>query len=233
MKINNLVLLLVLIITLVSFENLNAQEYKYEIGGAIGTSFYIGDANRTKPFLNAHPSAGLIHRYNMNLNWALKSNFVVGAVSGDTEYSGNTFPNNNESSFKRTFFDIGGQVEYNLFPYSDEFGYLGTRLYSPYLFTGLGLSMATGESMFFNVNIPIGVGIKYKVRNKLNIGLEFSVRKLFGDNFDVTNNKDEWNLDAPFGIKSSVMKNTDWYSVTMLFITWEFGNKFNPCCSSY
>lgn len=213
-----------------SIDRAYGQEYKYEIGPIGGASFYMGDANRTKLFLNMGPAVGLMHRYNMSLNWSVKSNLVVGQVSGNTKYSDNVFPNGNETSFKRNFIDVGAQIEYNLFRYSDQFSYLNTRGYTPYLFSGVGLTVASGESVFVNANIPIGIGVKYKIRNKLNIGLEFSMRKLFGDDFDVTEKSDNWNLDSPFGIKSSFIKNKDWYSLTMLFISWEFGEKYNPCC---
>lgn len=212
--------------------NINAQEYKYEIGGALGTSFYMGDANRTKAYMNAKPTLGVMHRYNISLNWALKSNIILGGVSGDTRDSKNVFPNGNNASFKRTFLELGTQIEYNFFPYSDKFSYLDTRKYTPYIFTGIGVTMASGDNLFFNANIPLGVGFKYKLKEKLNIGVEFSMRKLFGDNFDVTSKDDSWNLDAPFDIKSSIIKNKDWYSLTLFFLSWEFGLKNDPCCGN-
>lgn len=208
----------------------SAQEYIHEIGGGVGASFYMGDANRTKIYSDVGPSVGLMHRYNFDFNWSLKSNLVVGSVSGDTRNTSNVFPNFNEYSFKRTFFELGSQVEYNLFRYSDKFSYLDTRGYTPYLFTGIGVTLATGDDLFFNVNVPIGLGFKYKIKERLNVGVEFSMRKLFGDDFDVTNKSDEWSLDSPYGIKSSFIKNKDWYSVTMFFVTWEFGAKHDPCC---
>lgn len=208
----------------------NAQEYKYEIGGALGSSFYIGDANRTKLFLHSHPSASVIHRYNLNLNWAVKSNLVVGKVSGNTKDSKNVFPNGNEVTFERTFFELGSQIEFNIFPYSDMFTYMNSKIYSPYLLLGAGITMGTGNETFVNVNVPVGIGIKYKLKDRMNIGAEFTVRKLFGDNFDVVDKSNELNLDSPFGIKSSFIKNKDLYSLVMFFFTWEFGAKYKPCC---
>ena len=73
------------------------------------------------------------------------------------------------------------------------------------------------------------MGFKYKLKNRLNIGVEFSMRKLFSDDFDVTSNESEWSLDAPYGISSSFLKNKDWYSLTMIFITWEFSTREDPC----
>jgi hypothetical protein len=63
----------------------------------------------------------------------------------------------------------------------------------------------------------------------MNIGIEFSMRKLFGDDFDVTEKTIGWNLDSPYGIESSFLKNRDWYSFSMIFLTWEFGLRDDPC----
>jgi hypothetical protein len=56
------------------------------------------------------------------------------------------------------------------------------------------------------------------------------MRKLFGDDFDVTEKNADWDLNAPYGIESSFLKNRDWYSLTMIFLTWDFGLRNDPCC---
>lgn len=63
----------------------------------------------------------------------------------------------------------------------------------------------------------------------MNIGIEFSMRKLFDDDFDVTEKTTGWNLDKPFNIESGFLKNRDWYSFTMIFLTWELGTREDPC----
>lgn len=63
----------------------------------------------------------------------------------------------------------------------------------------------------------------------MNIGAEVSIRKLFRDDFDVVGNSKSWSLDAPFGIDSSPLKNKDWYSFAMIYMTWDFGLKTDPC----
>lgn len=219
-----------LVLIFIFSAEIRAQEYKYEIGAVAGTSFYLGDANKTKLFQQPGAAFGIMHRYNISLNWAVKSNLIYGNVSGDTGNSGNKFPNNAQTAFARAFVDLGSQIEYNFFPYSDKFSFMNARRYTPYLFAGAGVTYATGEKVYFNVNLPIGIGFKYKVKEKLNAGLQFSVHKLFGDDFDVTDQNGAWNLDAPYGIKSSLFKNKDWYSLTMIFISWEFGLKNDPCC---
>lgn len=223
-----LVSVLLLSLFLFSANRGQAQEYKYEIGGMAGTSFYMGDANKTGMYKNPNFALGAVFRYNKNFRWAYKGNLAVGGVSGDSRTSGNVFPNGGESKFSRTFIDLGGQIEFNFLPYSDMYAYLETSKISPYLFTGLGLTLGTGDNMFFGANVPLGLGVKYKIKKRLNLGFEFSFRKLFGDGFDAPDKKG-FNLDDPYNIKSSFLKNKDWYSLTMITLTWDFGSKVDPC----
>lgn len=209
---------------------ISAQEYKHEIGAAAGTSFYMGDANKTKLVLRPGIAGGAVYRYNINFHWAAKANLLAGTVSGNTSDTKNIFPLQQQVSFKRTFIDLGGQIEFNFLPFSDKFSYRDTKPYTPYMLIGAGTTFATGNKTFLNVNIPIGIGFKYKIKERLNVGLEFSARKLLGDDFDVTEKNLQWNLNAPYGIKSNFLKNQDWYALTMLLLTWDFGLRYDPCC---
>ncbi len=207
-----------------------AQEYKYEFGASAGTTFYMGDANKTKIFQNPGVAGGLFFRQNINFHWAIKGSLSGGTISGNSANSGYIFPHEKNASFNRILVDLGGQIEFNFFPYSDMYTYMNTKRYTPYIFTGAGATFATGNKLFFNGYVPIGLGFKYKLKNRLNIGAEFSLKKLFGDDLDAPEKDAEWSLDAPYGIKSSFLKNQDWYSITMIFITWDFGLRQDPCC---
>lgn len=220
----------IIIYSLISVNGLKAQDdYKFEIGGMAGTSFYMGDANKTKLYQNPGLSGGVIFRYNKDLRWSIKNNFVIGHVSGDTNKSGNEFPFGKHASFSRMFYELGSQVEFNFFNYSDRFAYLGSRRFTPYVFIGLGATLGSGEKTFFDINVPMGVGVKYKIRDRLNLGFEFSFRKLFSDSFDTPKRNSEPNLDSPYNIDSSILKNKDWYSLTMVTLTWDFGARVCPC----
>lgn len=207
-----------------------AQEYKYEFGAAAGTTFYMGDANKTKLFNSPGVAGGLFFRQNLNFHWAIKGNLLGGTISGNSANSGYAFPHGNNATFNRFLVDLGGQIEFNFFPYSDKFSYMNTKPYTPYIFTGVGATFATGNKLFFNGYVPIGVGFKFKLRDRLNLGAEISLKKLFGDDLDVTEKDAEWSLDAPYGISSSFLKNQDWYSITMIYVTWDFGLRHDPCC---
>ena len=205
-----------------------AQEYKYEIGGMTGGSFYMGDANKNQLFASIHPSFGGVFRYNYNLRWAVKADLMWGQVSGSTIGSANAFPSPAQTSFTRNMFDVGGQLEFNFFPYSDKFAYLNAQRFTPYILAGLGATVAPGGGeTFAGINIPVGAGVKYKIKNRINLGLEWSMRKLFGDNFDSAS------LNAPYGIESGGWKNQDWYSFVLLFVSWDFGLRCGTCNNRY
>ena len=193
--------LLIIILLAGTVPTLWAQEYKYEIGGMAGGAFYMGDANKNTIFKGMNPAVGAVFRYNINFRWALKANLMWGQVSGKTEGMENVFPNNAQTSFNRSIMELGGQAEFNFFPYSDKFDYAGAKRFS-----------------------PLGVGMKYKIKNRLNLGCEFSFRKLFGDGLE---GKDM--LDDPYGVKGSALKNKDWYSFLLLSVTWDFGPRCRTC----
>ncbi|WP_085536834.1 type IX secretion system protein PorG [Massilibacteroides vaginae] len=202
-----------------------AQEYKYEIGGFVGASSYMGDANKTSPFKGINPAFGGVFRYNANFRIAFKGNLAWARVTGNTDGLDNVFPDNAQAKFDRNIIDLGGQVEFNFFPYSDKYAYMNTRRLSPYVTLGLGLTFAGGGGdAFVGPNIPLGVGLKYKLKNRVNLGCEFTVRKLFGDNFEGNNT-----LDNPYNLNSDWLKNNDWYSLLVFSVTWDFGPRKKPC----
>lgn len=220
----------ILAIHILSFNHVFAQDqdYKYEIGGAAGSNFYMGTANRIKMFDKMGPTIGAIFRYNIDLRWSVKTNLFFGQIKGNTSSSTNAFPFNQTQSFKRMFADLGAQVEMNLFNYSDGFKYLGTSSFTPYVLLGFGLTYGSGKKKFFDMNIPMGVGVKYKLGPRLNLGFELSFRKLFSDSFDVTE-KNGFQLEDPYKVGSNLFKNNDWYVLPLFSLTWNFGARPCPC----
>ncbi len=213
------------------FTAAQAQEYKYEIGAMPGAAFYMGDANKNGFFKDLNPAFGAVFRYNANFRWAFKANMTWAKVSGSTNGQLNVFPNHAEGSFSRNFVDMGGQMEFNFFPYSEKYAYANAKRFSPYIFAGLGMTVSpAGKYTFVGPNIPLGVGVKYKLRNRINLGFEFSFRKLFGDGFDVTKEENAF-LDDPYHIGGSFLKNKDWYSFMLFCVSWDFGPR-NRVCNS-
>ena len=206
----------------------DAPEYLYETGGMIGGAFYMGDANKNTVFKDMNPAAGFVFRYNVNFRVALKANLAWARVSGTTEGLANVFPDNAQASFEKNVFDLGGQAEFNFFPYSDQLQYLGSKRISPYIAGGLGLSAAPDNvELFFSPFMSLSTGVKYKLKSRINIGAEWTIRKMFSDRLDVSKGNEL--LDRPYGIESGWFKNKDWYSMLMISITYDFGLRNCNC----
>lgn len=218
--------LLVILFTLVALAapRLQAQEetYRFDVGAQAGMAGYLGDASSN---IFGHPgfSGGVSWRYLPDARWAVRALLNVMSLSGDTADMDDVLPGQAQYSFKSTAYDLGGRVEFNFFSYGIGESYKKLRRWSPYLTVGLGVTLATcgGESAF-GVNIPMGAGIKYKLRERWNLGLEFTMTKVFSDHVD-------GELSDLYQIKSSFIKNTDWYSNISVSVTYEFGKRCSTC----
>lgn len=202
-----------------------AQEstYRFDAGGQIGMAGYLGDASAD---IFGHPgfSAGASFRYLPDVRWAVRGIFNVAGLSGNTSDMDNQLPGGASYSFRSTVYELGGRIEFNFFSYGIGETYKRLRRWTPYLTIGAGMSLATcGGSTAMGFNIPMGAGLKYKVKPRLNLGLEFTMTKVFNDHMDGRE------LSDLYLIKSSFLKNTDWYSNIAFSITYEFGERCATC----
>ena len=200
------------------------EDYRFEIGGGVGMTGYLGDANTAN--LLKYPSwdAEAMLRYIINPRLALKTNFYVGGLRGNSADMTNVFPDNKSFEFSTTFYELGEMFEFNFFNYGIGQTYKKLKRFTPYITAGFGLMLwQTGGSASFSVNIPLGVGFKYKVSKRVNLGFEFLMKKCFSDKLD---GKD---LSDPYMIQSSFAKNTDWYSTMTFTISYEFSKRCEVC----
>ena len=200
-------------------------EYRYEVGAMVGGCSYYGDANYVSPIDNINIMGGLLWRYNINPRMAVKADLAVGRISGTTEGKDNVFPGG-EVKFGRMLYELGAQYECHFFAYGDGTGYKQTRRWAPYLLAGVGMTYAPAPAKHvFTANVPVGVGLKFKVAPRLNLGCEFTWRFTLSDNLDVTG-KSAPVLDDPYGIDSGFMKNKDSYSFLSVFVTYDLSPKY-------
>lgn len=213
-----LAVIMLMIATLMAAQ---AQEYRFEVGGALGMSGYLGDANNANLLKKPGYVAGGLFRYIINSRMALKANLLTAKISGNSANLANTYPDAQTYAFSSQLYDLGAQFEFNFLNYGIGSKYLKLKRFSPYLTLGVGATLATGDGDAFTLNVPMGVGVKYKLSERLNIGLEFTMRKTFSDELD--------GLKDLNGITSGFAKNTDWYSFTMISITYEFSKRCRTC----
>ncbi len=212
-------------------------EYRMELGGGLGTSFYLGDANST-PFAHMGAMGGIVARRILNPRMAVKGNLAVGHLSGSSEgVFVPTDPNSGTAEggtntlvrFKRNVVDLGAQFEMNFWGYGTSQGYKNHSRITPYVLAGMGFTLAPGGAeTAFALNLPVGLGVKYKIKPRLNIGLEWTMRFTTSDALDA-GSKDAAQLIHPYGIKSVGLKNKDCYSFTMVFLTYDLSPKYRQC----
>lgn len=219
-----LIKILLVSLVVMAAPRVSGQEslYKFDMGGQIGMSGYLGDASSS---IFGHPGimGGLTFRYLPDTRWALRTLLNVQTMSGDTKGMDDVYPGFEQFSFKATVFELQERVEFNFFPYGIGETYKRLRRWSPYLAAGIGMSLSSCEG-FTNAgfNIPMAFGVKYKANPRLNLALEFSMTKVFSDHIDGP-------LSDLHQIKSSFGRNTDWYSDISFSITYEFGERCATC----
>ena len=203
-------------------------EYRYELGVMVGGSSYYGDANYSSLMKNLNMMGGVMGRYNINQRMALKASLAVAGISGSTADFENRFPGG-DVDFSRTIFDLGVQYECHFFAYGDGSGYKGSRRLAPYIFAGAGMTFAPKPANnVFTLNLPVGIGVKYKIAPRLNLGCELSFRFALSDDLDVTRETAPV-LNDPYGIKSSGLKNKDSYSFLSISVSYDLSPKYRKC----
>ena len=213
------------VIALIFPLRVSAQEdYRFDMGGGVGMTGYLGDANTANLWKNPGWDLEVLFRYIVNPRWALKTNFYTGSLSGNSAQMTNVFPGEESFKFSTNFYELGEMVEFNFFNYGKGETYRKLKRLSPYITAGLGVTGWSVDGKFgAALNIPLGVGVKYKLSERWNIGFEFLMKKTFTDKLDGENLRD------PYGIKSSFMKNTDWYSTMSVTISYEFSKRCAVC----
>lgn len=200
------------------------ESYKFDFGGGLGMSGYLGDANTSNLFAHPGLAANLSFRYLIDNRWALRTMLNLESLSGNSADMENVFPGGETYEFKSWIYDLGVRAEFNFFNYGIGSTYKQLRRWSPYMALGLGAVLSNCEGKtFVAASLPMSVGIKYKLRPRVNLSAEFTIAKAFGDHLDGEK------LSDLYTIKSSFLKNTDWYSSVMVSISYEFGPRCSVC----
>ena len=200
------------------------DEYLMEIGGGVGMVSYQGDFNG-KITSGMQPAGAIVWRRLLNPYMGFRVTGMMGKLKGDATRVETYYPDETTRaySFDRSLTDVSVTYEYNFWPYGTGRDYRGAKRLTPFVFGGIGATYVSGgEKKVFTANVPIGLGIKYKMKERLNVGLEWSMHFSLSDELD--------GMADPYGIKSSgAFKNTDCYSGLMLTLTYSFKSKCRTC----
>lgn len=184
--------LFVVLVLIIAAKAASAQ--KVDIGLLLGGSYYYGDVvNELEP-TTIRPAFGGFIRYRLNDRFALKAFGGYATVSGDDQLSESTWQQQRNWSFESTIIEGSIQAEFNLIEDRNR-GRRFANPFIPYLFAGVGgfyfqpksdfngTLQSTAELQLSGVAyaqnaiaVPMGIGFRYYVSHKIQLGFEFGMR---------------------------------------------------------
>lgn len=220
--------LLLMLMVLLPAARMSAQDdpqYRMEIGAGVGMVSYEGDFNGNV-LKNMQPMFSALWRYNFDPYKDLRLSATYGKLKGSSKDVDTYYPDyaTEEYSFNRNLLDVSLVFEYNFWPYGTGRDYRGAKRLTPYIYGGIGATSASGggSKSVFTANVPIGLGVKYKLNERMNLGLDWGIHFSLSDELD--------GVKDPYQVKSSGMfKNTDCYSILQLTLTYSFKAKCRTC----
>ena len=201
------------------------DQYRMEIGVGAGMVAYEGDYNGSITS-GMQPAATVMLRRIFNPYMGLRLAATYGKLKGSDRGLKTYIPDTDGDTsyeFNNILADLSLTYEYNFWPYGTGHDYRGAKRLTPFIFAGLGATYVTGGgNNVFTANLPLGLGVKYKLAPRLNLGVEWAMHFSLSDKLDGTAD--------PYGIKSSgLFKNTDCYSALQVSLTYSFMAKCRTC----
>ena len=202
----------------------NAQEepeYRLEIGAGGGTVVYVGDYNGNI-LKGMQPWGALIAKYRMNPRLSMGMTVGFGKLKGSSEKNKTWYPLEEPYAFDKSLIDASARIEYNFWAFGTGREYRGAKRLTPYIILGLGATHHGKPEGGMAFNIPVGVGLKYKAGERLNLTAEWVMHFTLNDKLD--------GAKDPYGIQSNgIFKNTDGYSILQLALTYDLWAKCKTC----
>lgn len=200
----------------------NSWAQRNELGIGLGTHLYKGDLSSNYNFAFFRPAGEVFYRCNFSPAVALRINAAYGKITADGKKSNNKYiAREQPNSFNSSVLDISVMGEYNFLNFRDP---RERKRWTPYLFGGVAVfhfqpksAEPGGDVSVWQPAIPFGVGVKYKVNKKLNLGFEFGARKTFTDFLDNVSD-----IDAQTGLQRGFKDDKDWYMFTGISVSYTF-----------
>ncbi|MFN8346765.1 MAG: DUF6089 family protein [Spirosomataceae bacterium] len=196
------------LIALLLATSLAKGQDRWELGGFLGGSGYLGDLNKSD-WASKEPKAafGLLARHNLSDHAAIRASFLHGQLSGrDSHYPDRAFRNFTTVSSVN---ELTLQAEWHLWPLTQpRLHHFFKPTFSPFLFVGFGIAIthpkADMEHMIvakpefvmgaeidrkaayspFHGALPFGAGFKYRPHYQWTLTLEAGFRLTFSDYLD-------------------------------------------------
>ena len=222
-----------------------------DIGIWGGSSTYIGDMDETNPIQPLNLNFGGYFRYNFNARMGFRAMFLTGTFSEEGVIEG--VP----TTFSKNVQDLSLQLEVNYLKYI--LGGKNTR-FTSYVTAGVGVAYfpyemdpafiasfnpdhnkgsAIVKESVITPTFPFGIGFKYTIGQRLGVGIEYQMRKLFSDKLDNLDDPLAYEIINSDGTKEEVkytdtIHNNDWSGYLGLHLTYKIyiGKKACPAYES-
>lgn len=202
-----LTLFLLAILMCVTQKTYSQDTYYCELGIQGGAGNVLGDVN-TKVWNNLQPVVGGFFKYLPNGHWAVKAQFDLGTLGIDSKLDPSSV----------NFSAITTTCEFNFFNYgAKSYEEYHSRV-SPYVYAGTGVALYNSQVA---LTLPFGLGCKFKLNDRINLGVNWTMNKVLNDNLD--------GVDDPIGLNGGVLNNRDWYSNFGVYLSFNFLKICTPC----
>lgn len=247
-----------------------------EIGITGGVSYYIGDINPLRHYpTNTRFGGGLLYRYNFDPRYALRLQGLYTRLEAYDADARDPLQQRRNLGFRTNLFEASALLEINFLKFRS-LDRKDDHLWTPYVFVGLAYfhfnpqaflddtwydlqplgtegqgSSAGGDPYKLDVmSIPFGVGFKFAMTDRLDLGVEWGLRRTYTDHLDdvsgiyVDNDRlafETGPLTAELADPSVLRetgqntgrsrgdgKTVDWYQYTGISLNWRL-TRFTEC----
>ncbi|RAJ28634.1 type IX secretion system protein PorG [Pedobacter cryoconitis] len=171
-----------------------------ELGVNAGAAGYIGDINPNNLFKPSGVAFGAYVKRNFNPYWAVGIHYNYGKIKGDDANSDDLSLKTRNLNFSTSLNELSLQVDFNFLDY---FSGGGRKNFTPYIFAGVGGVLfnpkatyegETNELRYYKtegekyknyaISIPYGIGMKYRIGERLGIFTQLGYRTAKTDYLD-------------------------------------------------
>jgi len=211
----------------------------YEIGGIFGSTSFVGDVGATQVFVadefleSDKMSYGLLFRWNRSNRHSFRFSAMRINTRGIDADSDILERQQRNLSFETTINELAVGIEYTFWEW--DLHSVKRPQWVPYISTGIAYYFTdqfarVGDELqevetLNGIALPLTLGVKTTIGNRLVLSAEFSARYAFSDNLDGSAPEELENGGAfpSFGNPNS----NDWYIFAGFSLTYTFGRK--PC----
>lgn len=216
---------------------LPAKGQKHEIGLGIGVLNYSGDIARIPNFTMSRPAINGFYRLNLSPAVSLRSTLMFGKLAGkDVNKTSDPVGNVRQAAFEANLNQFGLSFEYNFFNYQYGGKKKGDRRLTPYFTAGLSFfnyehnSLTTTDKVdsryALQFAVPFGLGLKYRIKSRLNFNAEFIANKTFTDYLDGVSSSPTNTTASPKYLSNPLT--SDWFYYLGVSLSYTFYKIYCP-----